>query len=185
MTTTAPPRGGYDYQFVNTPADTLTCTVCSLVSKEPCLSECCGHTFCKSCFEGSKQSSNICPMCHSEEFASIFNKQADRQIQSLFVYCTNKKQGCEWQGAVNDIDAHLDNCQFQVIHCPNECGECLQRQHLTDHVETECPRRTVSCQYCNDVGEYQFIEGQHKEECPKFPVQCPNECEIKTESSQR
>ena len=183
MAARAPPTGsagGYDYQFVNTPSDTLMCTVCFLPSKQPCLSECCGHTFCKSCLEGSKKFSKICPVCRSEEFATIFNKQADRVIRSLHIFCTNKEQGCEWQGEVNDINGHLGNCLFQDIHCPNECGECLQRQHLTDHVKTECPRRTVSCQYCNNVGEYQFIEDQHKEECPKFPVQCPNECEIKS-----
>ena len=172
--------GGYDYQFVKTPSDTLICTVCFLPSRQPCLSECCGHTFCKSCLEGSKKFSNICPMCRNEEFATMFNKQADRMIRSLHVFCTNKEQGCKWQGEVNNINGHLSNCLFQVIYCPNECGGCLQQQHLIVHVETECPRRTVSCQYCNHVGEYRFIEGQHKEECPKFPVQCPNECEIKT-----
>ena len=183
MAARAPPNengGGYDYKFVKTPFDDLICTVCFLPSKEPHLSVCCGHTFCKSCLEGSKKFSNICPMCRSEEFTAIFNKQADRAIRSLHVFCTNKKQGCEWQGEVNDINDHLGNCFFQVIHCPNDCRESLQRQYLTNHVETECPRRTVSCQYCNDVGEYQFIEGQHKEECPKFPVQCPNECEIES-----
>ena len=78
-------RGGYDYQFVKTPADTLICTVCFLPSKEPCLSECCGHTFCKSCLEGSKKLSNICPVCRSEDFKVIFNKQADRVIHIWLV----------------------------------------------------------------------------------------------------
>ena len=174
--------GGYDYEFVKTPFNLhdLLCTVCFLTSKEPYLSTCCGHTFCKSCLEGSKKFSNICPMCRSIKFTAIFNKQADRAIRSLLVFCANKKQGCKWQGEVNYINSHLGNCLFQGVHCPNDCGESLQRQYVTSHVETECPRRTVSCQYCNDVGEYQFIEGQHKEECPKFPVQCPNECEIES-----
>ena len=26
------------------------------------------------------------------------------------------------------------------------------------------------------TGEHQFIEGQHKEECPKIPLLCPNKC---------
>ena len=172
--------GGYDYNFVKPPFDSLLCTICFLPSKEPYLTACCGHTFCKSCLDGSKKSSNTCPMCRSEDFPTIFNKQSDRLIRSLHIFCTNKEKGCNWQGEVNDINGHLGNCLFQVIHCPNECGECLQRQHLTSHVETKCPHRLVSCQYCNDVGEYQFIEGQHKEECPKFPIQCPNECEIES-----
>ena len=54
----------------------------------------------------------------------------------------------------------------------------IQRQYLTSHVETECPRRKVNCQYCHDTREHQFIEGQHKEECPKLPLPCPNKCEV-------
>ena len=48
----------------------------------------------------------------------------------------------------------------------------IERQYLTSssHVETECPRRKVNCQYCHDTGEHQFIEGQHKEECPAQPI---------------
>ena len=54
----------------------------------------------------------------------------------------------------------------------------IERRYLTSHVETECPRRKVNCQYCHDTGEHQFIEGQHKEECPKLPLPCPNKCEV-------
>ena len=52
----------------------------------------------------------------------------------------------------------------------------IQRQFLTSHVETECPRHKVKCPYCHCTGEHQFIEGQHKEECPKLPLPCPNKC---------
>ena len=54
----------------------------------------------------------------------------------------------------------------------------VQRRYLTNHVQTECPRFKVNCQYCHDTGEHQFIEGQHKEECPKLPLRCPNNCEV-------
>ena len=53
-----------------------------------------------------------------------------------------------------------------------------EQQYLTSHVKTRCPRRKVNCQYCHDTGEHQFIEGQHKEECPKLPLPCPNKCEV-------
>ena len=52
-----------------------------------------------------------------------------------------------------------------------------QQQYLMNH-KTECPRCKVNCQYCHDTGEHQFIEGQHKEECPKLPLLCPNNCEV-------
>ena len=176
--------GGYDYEFVHTPSDTLICQVCHCPSREPHLSACCGHIFCKSCLEAAKRVTSVtsaCPMCRNEEFVTMPNKQADRIIRSLLVYCSNKRKGCKWQGEVNAITRHLSNsdcCQFHEVNCPNDCGTAYQRQYLTSHVDTECPRRKVNCQHCHDIGEHQFIEGQHKEKCPKFPLPCPNNCGV-------
>ena len=188
--------GGYDFQFVDTPLDIFLCKICHLPSKEPHLSVCCGHTFCKSCLDGIKQTKShqgdkgrrrgfsilkvSCPMCRSEDFSTIFNKQNERSIKNLHVLCTNKEEGCDWQGEINEITSHLENsdgCQFEEVDCSNDCGQILQRQNLSSHVETECPCREVDCQYCQLSDEYQLIEGQHKEECPKLPICCPNECE--------
>ena len=76
-----------------------------------------------------------------------------------------------------DMEVHKTTCPFEEIECPNDCGETLQEQFMTNHVETECLCREVECQYCQLPGEYQFIEGKHEEECPRLPINCPNECE--------
>ena len=177
-------NGGYDHDFVNTPPDCLICKICHLPSRDPYLSLCGGHIFCKSCLDNVEKAAaftNACPVCRDENFLTFCNKQAYREIKRLYIYCTKKEKGCEWQGELNDIDNHLgnsDGCQFEEVKCSNECGKMIQRQYLTSHVETECSRRKVNCQYCHDAGEHQFIEGQHKEECPKLPLPCPNKCEI-------
>ena len=174
--------GGYDYDFISKPPDRLTCNICQLTSRDPYLSVCCGHVFCKSCLDNIKKAcatSNACPVCRDEEFVTFPNKQLDREIKSLLVYCTNEDEGCEWQGEMNNINKHLSgDCQFEEVTCFNDCGKMMQRQYLTGHVETECPRRKINCQYCHDTGEHQFIEGQHKEECPELPIPCPNNCEV-------
>ncbi|XP_065887553.1 TNF receptor-associated factor 3-like isoform X2 [Dysidea avara] len=176
--------GGYEYQFVDTPLDMFVCKICQYPSREPHLSACCGHTFCNSCLEAAKRSTTIskaCPICRDEEFSTMPHKQADQAIRSLHVFCTNKEKGCEWQGEVNDIINHLgniDSCQFEDVTCSNDCGKCLQQQYLTGHVEDECVRCKVDCQYCHITGEHQFIEGEHKKQCPKFPIACPNKCEV-------
>ena len=172
-------NGGYSYEFVNTPPDSLICKICYLPSRDPYLSVCCGHAFCKSCLDNVKAAAitNACPVCRDEEFLTFLNKQANRIIRSLHVYCTNKEKGCGWQGELNDINNHLGNCKYENTECSNECGKMIQRQYLTSHVETECPHHKVNCQYCHDTGEHQFIEDQHKEECPKLPIPCPNKCE--------
>ena len=178
--------GGYDYEFVDTPLDMLICKICCYPSREPYLSDCCGHTFCKSCLRGYEvsvkhpltegASSGGCPMCRSEEFKCVRNKQTERAIKNLKVFCTNKKEGCGWQGEINDIDKHVTQCQYQMVDCPKSCGKSFQQQYLINHVENECIRRKVSCSLCGTLGEHHFIEGQHKHYCPKFPLECPNEC---------
>ena len=180
----ATPRGGYDYQFVDTPSDMFVCKICHLPSKVPHLSVCCGHTFCESCLDGTKKViayPRACPMCRSSNFKTFLNKQNERAIKSLLVFCTNKDKGCDWQGEVNDITGHLgnsDGCQFEEVKCSNHCGLMLQRQHLPSHVDNECPCREVHCQYCSAAGQHQFIMGEHVGECAKLPLPCPNNCGV-------
>ena len=121
-----------------------------------------------------------CPVCNKDgDFNAYPNHHIKREINNLKIHCTNKEKGCEWQGELNNVNNHLSNrCVFKEVKCSNECGKMIERRYLTSHVETECPRRKVNCQYCHDTGEHQFIEGQHKEECPKLPLPCPNKCKV-------
>jgi len=175
--------GGYDYKFTDVPLDRLLCNICQFISRDPHLSVCCGQVFCKSCLDGTRRASTIndsCPVCRDKEFVTFPNKQADREIRSLHVMCTNKERGCEWEGELNDINNHLgnsDGCQFEDVKCSNECGKMLQRQYLISHVETECPCRKVDCQYCHITGGLFYIKNKHMEQCPKLPIPCPNMCE--------
>jgi len=171
-------------------------------------------------------------MCRDEYFYATPNKQADRLIRNLQVFCANKEKGCKWQGELNSIMSHLTteclyreaNCQYcntpgehqsiegqhkekcskfplpcpnncsansiprdhidehkkvcplEDVICPNNCGAPVQRHYMTSHLETECMCRKVECQHCHITGEYHFVEYQHKEECPKLPLLCPNNC---------
>jgi len=178
-TTTANNVGGYDYRFLDTPPDNLLCNICHCPSREPYLSECCGHTFCKSCLKQATVC--ICPMCRSESFTAFANKQADRAVRSLRVFCTNKGKGCQWQGELNNIVNHLqtsNGCQFEEVPCPNNCGVTIQRHCLANHMKRKCPRHKVDCEYCHITGERQFIDGNHQKQCPNFPILCPNKCEV-------
>ena len=177
-------NGGYGHCFVEILHDRYICKICYLPSRDPYLSVCCGHLFCESCLDNVKRAAaitNDCPVCRDKEFKTFPNKQIDREIKGFHIYCTNKEKGCEWQGELNTINNHLgnsDGCPFEEVKCSNECGKMIEQRYLTSHVGTECPRREVNCQYCHDTGEHQFIEGQHKEECPKLPLPCPNKCEV-------
>ena len=78
------------------------------------------------------------------------------------------------------MEKHKNECQLEVISCSYNCGENLERQYMVYHVGTECPCHNDYCEYCYEIGEHQFIEGEHKVECPKFPLPCTNRCEVQT-----
>ena len=162
--------GGYDYQFVNPPPDRLVCLICHFPCHNSHLSVCCGHNYCKSCLEIVKTAgyTRACPVCYDSQFQTFPNRQADREVKSLHVFCVNKKMGCEWQGELNDIKNHLgnsDGCQFEYVKCSNKCGKVFQWQYLSNHVEAECPQCKLYCPYCNCLGEYHFVVGKHVKSC--------------------
>ena len=126
--------GGYDYnfseQFVNTPLDRYFCVICQHPSRDPRMSVCCGHVFCKSCIGEVK---SPCPMCRDENFVTFPNKQLDREIKNLDIFCTNISRGCMWQGKLSNVDDHLGkhgDCQFEEVKCTNDCGKTIQRWYL-------------------------------------------------------
>lgn len=135
--------GGYDYQFVEPPLDIFVCKICHFPSRDPHLSMCCGHIFCKSCLDNAKEAiatfsqgglrqiHNICPMCRStDEFFTVPNKQVCREVLNLQIFCTNKEKGCTWQGEVGNISNHLEQsngCQFETVICLNACGIEMER----------------------------------------------------------
>ena len=173
-------KGGYDYQFVDTPLDRVVCVICHLPSRDPHMTECCGHVFCKSCLDNAKATQYAsCSMCEDEHFTTFCNKQINREVRGLRIYCTNKEKGCEWEGEIRDISAHIgnnDGCQFKEVECLNGCEELVQRHCLPSHIKYKCTHREVECQYCHSKVKLLFADGTHLEECAKLPLPCPNGC---------
>lgn len=179
--------GGYEYIFVEPLHNRCICNICQHPSRDAYMTgQCCqGQTVCKSCLNHWQATKpNICPVCRAEGSTTTYpNYPVDREVRSSHIYCTNRHRGCDWQGEVNDITNHLantDGCQFVKVKCSNDCGKMIQRRFVVAHLTTKCPYRKVSCQYCYVKGEHHFIEGEHKEECPRFPLPCPNQCEVGT-----
>ena len=176
--------GGYNYRFVDgDPPTKYICHICTFVACKPQQVSCCGNVFCKSCLEELKFKGQqfICPICRHDLTNNYFNdRRADLEINSLQIYCTNKKVSndditCQWTGNLKHIEDHLKVCPYQLIDCTNKCGELLRRKALKYHLNRKCPKRQVSCQYCQTVATYEEIRGDHIEECPDYPVTCDNE----------
>ena len=76
--------------------------------------------------------------------------------------------------------AHLDQCDFTSLSCPNNCKDnsgkvvSMMRKEFGNHLNNECPRRQFKCPHCTVIGEYWVITSQHINECPNVTVTCPN-----------
>ena len=177
---------GYDYKFVQQPPEPLICRLCRLPAREPRLSKCCRYNFCESCLveRANTKSSKLitCPICSDYDFRTDVNRQARMEVLSLQVYCPNKAMGCSWRGKIPDITNHMikdqDGCPVVSVKC--RCGKTVVRGNLTEHYRNDCPLtpQMTNCPYCEVRGEKQVIEGEHKEQCCQYPLNCPNNCGI-------
>ena len=173
---------GFEYEFVEVLPEELTCSICLKVLCLPHLINCCEQQFCEECLEAWLVDNNSCPHCRSEDFMHMLLRQKSRKIGELKVYCPNKQHGCKAVLKMSDYGSHLsaaneEGCVYVKVGCPNDCAAVVFRGEIDAHVQDECPKRIVCCDYCYSEGEHQYIRGEHEEECFDFPVPCPLGCE--------
>ena len=181
---------GYDCEFVNESPEDLLCKICHFPARDPQQTNlCCGRTFCAICLDKYMDSKILdnkqCPFCKTVPFTFMSDAKTKRFVRDLKVFCPHKSLGCTWTGELRSLEEHLvkdiDNkrgCPFTEVQCSNRCGVVMQRRLVEGHLKSECELREVKCEYCNTTGSYQWINSSHHEECPKYPVECPNHCEV-------
>ncbi|XP_065641734.1 TNF receptor-associated factor 5 isoform X2 [Hydra vulgaris] len=172
--------GGFDMHFLHELSCEYECPVCKLALREPILTSC-GHRLCFSCSEEIRKRNNgslKCPLDNSDLNSNgIFRDKAiERNILELDVKCNNSIKNCQWSGKLRAFNNHLGSCEYEDVKCFNEqCSTLLLRKELSNHMETKCIYRLVTCQYCNQ--KILFYEEQtHLENCECVPLYCVNQC---------
>ena len=118
-----------------------------------------------------KEYSNHCPLCRKSKIVTISNIEADRLIKTQHIYCLNKHNGCQWTGQLNNINEHIVNGECRDKICGN-CKEIVHHTVIKDH-PAACP---CYCQHCDITAAREVISSQHKGNCKKLPIPCPNNC---------
>ena len=65
--------------------------------------------------------------------------------------------------------------QVQCPHSPNGCG-WTGEVDVADQRTDSCPKQPWKCQHC-DFESTSEMEDEHKDQCIKYPVPCPNQCD--------
>ena len=181
-------EGGYECEFVEKPPEALQsfCPECQLILREPYQANCCGYVFCQTCIDGVKSSDKPCPCCKTVAFGTFEDKRLKRSLYTFRILCTNKQQGCQWEGELGQLDNHLnynptedkqlEGCQFTEIKCYN-CTDFIKRSNIIDHQTKECLKRRFSCEYCEYFdSSYEDVTTNHWPVCDDYPLPCPNKC---------
>ena len=183
-----PPKSGscadHQYgqlQFVDAVPEDFICQICMKVLQEPHVTECCGQHYCKACLEKWFTQSGNCPHCRETGFRHILYKPYQRKINDLQIICPNLKRGCPITLRLGDLELHLSatnasGCAFIDIICPNQCGASYYRKDEMNHLNIQCTKRIVNCEYCYNEVTFDSLK-DHFKECKKYPIPCPRQCQ--------
>ena len=52
-----------------------------------------------------------CPICHSSQWNLMIDKNYQRKVNSIKVFCSHREKGCGWKGELADLKYHVQNCE--------------------------------------------------------------------------
>jgi len=157
--------------FLKQPSGHMLCPICKEVMRDSVISCMQGHAFCTVCIVASMHTRNTCPTCRAPTLSSPIPNQVVRAlIGDLEVKCPfnsvpvqtiikmreknmlhllNQVNACDWIGNVHSLGHHLHTCGFQLVACPIKgCPDVVLKNKLEHHLEVQCTRRTVYCDFC-------------------------------------
>ena len=150
--------------------------------KDPLLTECCGQHYCNTCLANWQRRQRTCPHCRTQNFAYILNKSLMREIEELYTQCIHQKEGCEWVGKKQTLSHHLTSdrgCDYAKVECHFKlCHKRIRRRDLEKHMTNYCNYQLCRCEHCDLVVTYSAVN-LHYDECPDYPLHCPNKCDPK------
>ena len=116
-----------DFSYESPVEKDYECPICFEVQREAYLTRCCGTHFCFVCIGRVIKDKKPCPLCKHEPLEIFPNKDRQRKIDDLRVFCQyvskeNCGARCDWRGESRDFERH--------VHNENGQATTLQIAHL-------------------------------------------------------
>ena len=144
------------------------CKICNGVYNNPVLLSC-GHILCKQCYDINK---NKCSICNE---MNISIQSENPRFLTLYLskkMCTCKNAQCKKKFNIENILSHLKECPKELLMCQYNCGNKILRENLSVH-EKECMYRPCTCTLCGkDVLKFKYLENHLEKECDKNFIKC-------------
>ncbi len=163
-----------DYDFVDQPDQDYFCPVSLELLTQPHQTTCCGNHISQQAADRLIREGKSCPLCKKDNFVTHKDLYFTRKkVRQLKVYCSYKKNGCEWTGELGDLNQHTTSCpkhpwkfphcpfqnigttdhtpqcDYQLVPCPNHCQVgTVPRCQVEKHLLT-CPLQLVDCEFAS------------------------------------
>ena len=147
---------GYeDERFQHPVGQSLHCSICTNVIRDPVMCRENEHLFCRACITRHLMNYQACPTC-MEPLTVDTLKQAPRGIRNLLselkIRCEFFDRGCGEFIELGDLERHVRDCGFAPAICSNEgCELEVNKRDLLHHETVVCELRRVQCHSCNDI----------------------------------
>jgi hypothetical protein len=168
-------NSGFPVEWFVNPPERTKCVFCRNILNDPrnCKS---GHLFCSDCIQTTLKDDGTveCPTCKSSlnEKELTVHHFAQEAISELTTHCVchsqNGTKGCGWTGMFKERADRI--CDFQLVDCSN-CNEKVRKGNFDQHTISDCPARSVSCNFCNAELQHREL-ASHRVACIERPVKC-------------
>ena len=147
---------GYEDELFQHPVgQSLHCSICTNVIRDPVMCRENEHVFCRACITRHLMNYQTCPTC-MEPLTVDTLKQAPRSVRNLLselkIRCEFFDRGCGEFIELGDLERHVRDCGFAPAVCSNEgCELEVNKRDLLHHETVVCELRRVQCHSCNDI----------------------------------
>ena len=98
-------------------------------------------------FHGCEYTETECSYCPEKMLRQYLQVHQNDRCGKRPVIC---KYCSEYKSEFDDVVGnHWSVCPRYTLKCPNDCGAFPERQNMEDHVNKDCPRTEINCDFLN------------------------------------
>ena len=114
------------------------------------------------CIQHVLEDNKPCPLCKESTFSTFQHMKLVREVNSLMVYCRQRKNGCDWKGELGKLQEHLDpdkesGCGYVVVSCSCQCGAQVFRHQVREHEMESCPKLSMEVRVTSVVKKFDAL----------------------------
>ena len=104
-----------EYPFVEQPPEDFFCPVTTGLLLQPHLTSCCGQNISQEAATRVKRAGRACPLCNAPDWRTVLNKQFQREVRALRVFCRHEDRRCWWKGELAYLNHHVQSCPMKDV----------------------------------------------------------------------